>query len=133
MGYQVYQVGDRWGGYGVPAICEHPDCNEEIDRGMPYACGEEPFSEYGCDRYFCGKHKEMVGYNAFGEKCKHEKDCDCEFKEYCESCAKGIDSFPYKPEHPKWLKHLLKDKSWAEWRKNNPQKVKELSPLPPLN
>jgi len=33
MGYQIYQVGKRWGGYGVPAVCEHPDCDKEIDRG----------------------------------------------------------------------------------------------------
>lgn len=29
-------------GYGVPATCDHPDCNEEIDRGLAYVCGNEP-------------------------------------------------------------------------------------------
>ena len=120
MGYQVYEVGgDRWGGYGVPAICEHPDCNEEIDRGMAHACGGEPFSEYGgCDRYFCGKHLVWHCFNT-GNK---EREC----KEVCERCNKYKEPFPYKPETQKWIDHLLTDESWAEWRKENPRKVEEL-------
>ncbi len=138
MGYGVYQISNgRWGGYGVPAYCEHPDCNEEIDRGFGYACGGEPFSEYGCDQYFCSKHLQMVGFQDNGELypdylCDHDYSdkCECVWKEVCESCATGHKvSFPYKPEHPTWIKHLLKDKSWATWRKNNPQKVKELRAL----
>ncbi len=118
MGYQVYQVGDRWGGYGVPAVCEHPKCNEEIDRGISYACGGEPFSEYGCDRYFCGEHRVYHCFNVGrGRECV----------EVCERCAKKRDSFPYKPEHPDWVKHLLTDVSWKKWRKNNSKKVKELA------
>lgn len=128
MGYQVYEVGDRWGGYGVPSICEHPRCKEEIDRGMAYACGGEPFSERGCDRYFCEKHREYNSFDENGDKnhCEHTGECDCESVELCERCTKGKEPFPYKPEHPTWVKHLLTDKSWAKWRKNNPEKVKEL-------
>lgn len=129
MGYQIYQVGKRWGGYGVPAICEHPDCKEEVDRGISYACGGEPFSEKGCDRYFCSKHLNYIYFNEDGERCRHKNDCDCESVELCERCAKGKPSFPYKPEHPDWVKHLLKDPSWSEWRKKNPVKVKELKSL----
>lgn len=119
MGYQVYKVGHRWGGYGVPAICEHPKCKEEIDRGVSYACGGEPFSEYGCDRYFCGKHLNYTYFDPEKENriCKHEEDCECKTREVCERCKKGKPSFPYKPEHPDWVKHILKDKSWASWRK----------------
>ena len=135
MGYAVYKVGPRWGGYGVPAYCEHPDCNEEIDRGMSFACGGEPFSEVGCDRYFCSKHREMVGFKCDGsdELCDHEDDCECEFKEVCENCAYRGDGeprykmpFPYKPEHPDWVAHLLTDESWSDWRKENPGEVKQL-------
>lgn len=127
MGYQVYEVGKRWGGYGVPAYCEHPDCTRaDIDRGMSFACGGEPFSERGCDRYFCSEHRHFSGFDMEGAPCKHEDDCKCEFVEVCERCAKGEDPFDYKPEHPTWVKHLLKDKSWAKWRKENPEKVKEL-------
>lgn len=125
MGYAVYQVGKRWGGYGVPATCEYPTCRRVIDRGMSYACGGEPFSELGCDRYFCEKHKEYTCWKRDGtdEKCDHEDDCKCECVEVCERCANGKPPFPYKPERKEWVKHLLKDESWAEWRKKNPAKV----------
>jgi hypothetical protein len=132
MGYQVYEVGQRWGGYGVPSYCEYPVCNEEIDRGMSYACGGEPFSEYGCDRYFCSRHLYFTGFYD-GEVCKHDQDidggCVCECVEVCERCSRGEEAFPYKPEHPDWVNHLLKDKSWARWRKENPGKVAEFKVL----
>lgn len=126
MGYSVYKVGHRWGGYGVPTICEFPSCKKKIDRGMSYACGEEPFSEVGCDRYFCSKHLNYVGFKCDGsaDKCDHEEDCDCTFAEVCDMCENGGSPFPYKPEHPTWIRHLLKDKSWEEWRKENPDEVK---------
>ena len=120
MGYQVYKVGNRWGGYGVPTICEHPDCNEEIDRGMSYACGGEPFSEFGCDRYFCSKHLTHKYFNTGDGR---------EYVQVCERCAKKKRSFPYKPEHPTWIKHLLTDTSWEGWRDNNPDEVRELQNL----
>jgi len=131
MGYQVYKVGHRWGGYGVPAICEYPDCNKKIDRGMSYACGGEPFSECGCDRYFCEKHRIYTGFKTDGDGgvCDHLEDCDCTFVEVCERCAKGEAPFPYKPEVKKWIRHLLKDKSWAEWRKKNPKEVTNLTSI----
>lgn len=131
MGYQVYKVGHRWGGYGVPSYCEFPECNEEIDRGMSYACGGEPFSETGCDRYFCSKHKAYECWKRDGseEKCDHESKCECECFEVCLRCANGNQPFPYKPEHPTWVRHLLKDKSWATWRKENPEEVAELKTL----
>lgn len=126
MGYQIYEVGERFGGYGVPAFCEHPDCNEEIDRGMSYACGGEPFSEFGCDRYFCSKHRKLTCSVHEDESECDENEDDCEYVEVCERCKKGEEPFDYKSEHPDWIKHLLTHESWAEWRKNNPKKVKEL-------
>ena len=33
MGYELYENGPRFAGYGVPAWCEHPNCANEIDRG----------------------------------------------------------------------------------------------------
>lgn len=117
MGYAVYKVGKRWGGYGVPAICEYPDCNEEIDRGISYACGGEPFSEHGCDRYFCGKHRNYHCFNSGnGRECV----------EVCARCNKYKQPFPYKLEHPTWIKHLLTDDSWKEWREKNPKEVENM-------
>lgn len=132
MGYQVYRVGKRWGGYGVPTYCEQPGCNEEIDRGMSFACGGEPFSEHGCDRYFCEKHLcPTCVHKVFkedGHDCEKNEE-ECEYKQLCQRCAVGKAPFDYKPEHPDWIKHLLKDKSWATWRKNNPATVKEFRTL----
>lgn len=118
MGYQVYKVGHRWGGYGVPAICEHPNCNKEIDRGVSYACGGEPFSQRGCDMYFCEEHLFYKKVNEDGERV---------FKPLCERCCDRRKSFPYKPETKEWIDHILTDESWEEWRKNNPDEVKQLN------
>lgn len=117
MGYAVYKNGDRYAGYGVPAVCEHPDCDKEIDRGMSHACGGEPFSEYGCDRYFCGEHLKHHGFNT-----------GCGYKEngyFCDRCSKMKTPFPKKPETKEWMNHLLTDESWEKWRENNPEEVKE--------
>ena len=127
MGYSIYMVKKRWGGYGVPAFCEHPGCEEEIDRGMPYACGGEPFSEWGCDRYFCSKHRYYTCVDELdeeGEECNDS--CEGEHVELCQPCSKGEGEYPYKPEHPTWVRHLLKDPSWKEWRTENPDEVRRL-------
>lgn len=124
MGYQVYRVGRRWGGYGIPAICEYPSCKKEIDRGISFACGGEPFSELGCDRYFCSKHRKYTCFNSDGEPDENEEE-NC--IEVCAQCAENKEPFDYKPEHKKWVEHLLTDESWEQWRKENPDEVKELS------
>lgn len=72
----------------------------------------------------------MVGWDCtqeFGKWCEHEDNCDCEWKEVCERCEKFQPPFKYKREHPDWVKHVLKDKSWAQWRKENPKELKALT------
>ncbi len=85
-------------GYGVPAYCDHPDCDAEIDRGLSHVCcGQEPYGgDEGCGLYFCGKHSVGNGM--------------------CERCSKGKEPFEPKPEHPNWIHHRETDPSWAEWR-----------------
>ena len=126
MGYAIYQNGGRYAGYGVPAYCEHPGCDKKIDRGVSYACGQEPF-KYGCDRYFCGEH---VFRHLVEKGCVDSDDCEddecCVYKDVCQRCKEEKSEFDYKPEHPDWIKHLLKDESWKEWRENNPESVKSL-------
>jgi hypothetical protein len=99
---------DRFIGYGVTAYCDHPDCDEKIDRGLSYVCcGEEPWGgDDGCGLYFCHKHQDFEGK--------------------CERCAEGEEPFSRKPEHPEWINHLLTDDSWAEWRALYPKKVEKL-------
>ena len=48
-------------GYSVRAVCEHPGCEKQIDRGMSYACGGEHEDDYFCcDGYFCPEHLHVV-------------------------------------------------------------------------
>lgn len=69
MGYGYYQ--GEWpehpaAGYMVIATCDKRGCDEQIDRGLGYICGDEPHwglvsDEPGCGRYYCGKHLGWVG------------------------------------------------------------------------
>ena len=95
-------------GYGVPAFCDHPDCNEKIDRGLGHVCcNEEPYGgEEGCGLFFCHKH--------------------CCFPGKCERCAAGQEPFDATADHPDWIRWKLIDESWQSWRDENPDKVAEL-------
>jgi hypothetical protein len=85
-------------GYGVPALCDYPGCNEEIDRGLSYVCGyEKPYGgDDGCGLFFCGEHGGGM---------------------ICERCDGGEDPFEAKPDIKKWTEWKATDPSWAEWRK----------------
>lgn len=86
-------------GYGVPATCDHPDCDEVIDRGLAYVCGGQPYGgSDGCGLYFCGRHL-VTGV-------------------LCERCYRDESPFMPKPDRPEWIAHKATDPSWAEWRKS---------------
>lgn len=116
MGYQVYEdraardLGvERWAGYGVPAVCDHPGCTEEIDRGMSYRCGEEE-GDGGCGLSFCSSHLWIGGSDP----------------QMCERCADEEDAFTPKPDTVEWERHMLTDESWSEWRNEHPEKVEAM-------
>lgn len=69
--YTIYRYGEEIeAGYNVADICNRPDCNIEIDRGMAYLCGAVPGGdEYGCGGYFCGEHL-LVGSPPQCERCR---------------------------------------------------------------
>lgn len=94
-------------GYGVPAFCDEPGCDEVIDRGLSYVCCEsEPYGgEDGCGLFFCGKHQEIEPLEGGYPACGHG------------------DSYKAKPDHPDWIRHKLTDSTWAEWRADNPEWV----------
>lgn len=94
-------------GYGVPAYCDHPNCLREINRGLGYVCGGQPYGgERGCGLYFCGHHL---------------------FPTLCESCGKKRrHDFLATPDHPKWIKHKLTHRSWKQWRDEHPDDVKAM-------
>jgi hypothetical protein len=100
MGWSI-GYDDNWQrdiGYGVPAYCDHPGCGEVIDRGLSYVCcDQEPYGgDKGCGLFFCSRHR--------GHKCNHK-------------------GFAATPDHPDWIKWKLTDKSWRQWRKENPEQV----------
>ncbi len=44
-------------GYAVDATCDQEGCEEEIHRGLAYACGEmHGQNEDDCEGYFCYDH-----------------------------------------------------------------------------
>ena len=66
MGYGFYDISDgRFGGYMVLATCDKFGCENEIDRGLGYLCGDNPHDfwsdEPGCGRYYCADHLGWVG------------------------------------------------------------------------
>lgn len=107
---------NRWNrdiGYGVPAVCDHPDCSTEINRGLSYVCcDQEPYGgDKGCGLYFCEKHARTDGK--------------------CERCQKRRVPFKPKPDVAEWVNHKLTDASWAKWRKMNPAEVASLQGTKP--
>lgn len=97
-------------GYGVPALCDHPDCNEEIDRGLSYVCGGEPYGgDNGCGLYFCHKH------------------IFCNGPAQCERCIEGKEPFTPKPDISEWVEWKEIDESWAEWRAERDKQVSVVS------
>lgn len=66
MGYAFYFNEDgRPAGYGVMATCDKRGCDNRIDRGLGYLCGDDPHGIYsdepGCGRYYCPEHLSWVG------------------------------------------------------------------------
>lgn len=102
-------------GYGVPAICDHPDCSEAIDRGLAHVCsGQEPYGGAGCGLYFCGNH------------LSHYREDEGWSSAQCERCASGGDPFDPKPDVKEWISHKLTCPTWQQWRDENPDEVEQL-------
>lgn len=113
MGWAVGELNGRDIGYGVPAICDHPDCTTRIDRGLAYACGGGVMGTvHNCGLFFCGDH--LVRFL--------END-DRGGEDVCERCADGLPPFDPKPDVPEWIEHVLTDPSWQQWRDENPERV----------
>ncbi|MRG98823.1 hypothetical protein GIY21_00790 [Xanthomonas sontii] len=85
-------------GYGVPAYCDHPGCDAEIDRGLGHIC-EDP--QCACGKFYCAQHRY--------DTTAHNHDA------------------PPSREHPLWIEHVLTHSSWQKCRDQNPAKVAPLA------
>lgn len=106
MGWSI-GFDDNWKrdiGYGVPATCDHPECEKEIHRGLSYVCGHgQPYGgDSGCGLYFCPEH----GGGGL-----------------CERCEAGQEPFDAKPDTAEWMQWKLQDESWQGWRDEHPEEV----------
>lgn len=100
-------------GYGVPATCDFPGCGEEIDRGLGYVCGAQPWGgERGCGLFFCGKHG--AGPKQLCPRCLHRR---------------SKNPFTPTPDLAIWLDHKLTDETWGLWRADNPEEVARITAL----
>lgn len=115
----AWAVGDdihgrrRFIGYGVPARCDYPGCDAQINRGIAHACGGDDFGNW-CGLHFCGSHLEQVrGGTHDGARL-------------CARCAADQAPFEPTPEDPEWARFLLTDESWGLWRSQNPDWVLQL-------
>jgi hypothetical protein len=108
-------------GYGVPAYCDHPGCNNKIHRGISYVCGHDIYGgEWGCGLFFCSQHlsHSNAGTNQCCERCSTLKK---------DSTNENYEPFPKKEDHPDWIKWKLTDDSWKPWRDENKELVSELN------
>jgi hypothetical protein len=110
MGWSIGERNGRDIGYGVPAICDHPNCNKRIDRGLSYLCGGDIDSDKGCGLYFCRNHLY------YGPKSRP----------LCEKCLYCRKPFSPKPDLLAWVYFKMVDPSWQLWREENKLTPKDL-------
>lgn len=126
MGYAIGTgEGGRDIGYGVIATCDHPKCDEKIDRGMSYCCGEYT-TEHGCGLYFCSKHLQLIDIEEPEQQGVTKPIDTGDFYTGCDRCAKGQAPYDPKPDHPDWVWWKLNHHSWARWRKENNAEVQRM-------
>jgi len=113
MGYACYERNGRDQDYGVPAKCDHPGCDADIDRGIAYACGGEPTEN--CGLFFCGKH---LSHRIINEDTPDEEWTPA----LCERCH-DEDAAPFdpSPDTQEWIDHKMIDPTWDLWRSENPE------------
>jgi len=134
MGWQIGYHNGRDIGYGVPAECDHPGCQVQIDRGLGYVCGSKPYGgEHGCGLFFCELHLQFGSWHSItGEPVDWDDEDtytlddnnDMVYAEVCERCAKGEAPLPGKPDIQEWIDWKLTDDSWAQWRAEHPALVR---------
>jgi hypothetical protein len=113
-------------GYGVPAECDHPECDAEIDRGLSYVCGGQPYGEpHGCGLFFCDAHLLMKTVPGEPNIDGAEDEETVQLCERCPLADEHPDAFTPKPDVKEWTDFKATDPSWAKWRNAELDKPKE--------
>ncbi|OTG87924.1 hypothetical protein [Acinetobacter sp. ANC 3813] len=133
MSYACYtsEKNGREQGHGVPAVCDHPDCTNEIDRGMGHLCFENPNIEASCGGFYCSDHSDLSVTITEDEFDGLDDDEALELAQ-----SYGLDEVPvfdedgyfyicnHKPieykESRKWLQFIHDDESWQTWLEKEP-------------
>lgn len=114
----------RYVGYGVPAICDFPECGAPIDRGLAYVCGGDPFGgQHGCGLYLCGDHRSLgrVPADMFDPLVAgDDTEDDGQWAELCGRCHAGGQPFEHTPDVREWLDHIMTHETWSDWRLDCP-------------
>lgn len=134
MGWAVGHMNHRDIGYGVPSLCDHPDCDKKIDRGLAYCCGDEPWGDIGCHLYFCEDHRFFGVFDSEGnpidQDAEEEKaaeageefdDSGLAYVEVCDRCLAGLPCYQPKEDILEWVWWKLNAPSWATWRSEEPE------------
>lgn len=73
MGWAQGEHNGKLVGYAVEDVCNRPDCETPIDRGLAYACGGRHGEDSGhCDGYFCAEHLYFSDEGFVCESCLTE-------------------------------------------------------------
>lgn len=103
-------------GYGVPAVCDHPHCDAQIDRGLGHVCGSDPYGgDYGCGLFFCWGHLSYRSPRGADRSVAN-----------CVRCLNYKSSFKPKPDTAEWLNWKLTHESWEAWRQEHPAAVERI-------
>ena len=88
---------DRWAGSRVPALCDWPTCEAEINRGREHRCVDHG-GEDGCELFFCSRHLVQSTVH---------------------------DLIRPKPDHGRWELMILTDDTLEPWRQEHPAEVEQ--------
>lgn len=136
MGYKIGYQGKfkRFLGYGIPAICDHPGCETEIDRGMGHACYEGVPYDSACGGFFCSEHHENYVYPDEIEDLHQEElnqlglDPDEDYSDIdgAVCCRHSMEKHK---EAATWINFILTDESWEKWREKYTEQTANLKKL----
>lgn len=88
---------DRWAGSRVPALCDWPTCDAEINRGRAHRCVDHA-GEDGCELFFCPRHLVQSTVH---------------------------DLIRPKPDPGRWELMILTDDTLEPWRQEHPAEVEQ--------